>query len=79
MSIEVVDWSPRWAEQFAAVAAVLRSALDDVPSAVVEHVGSTSVPAAVAALESVGYVHRGDLGVARREAIHATGEPRRNV
>ncbi|UFN45003.1 GrpB family protein [Nocardioides okcheonensis] len=99
MSIEVVDWSPRWAEQFEQVAAVLRDALADVSSARVEHVGSTSVPglaakpvldvdvvvepgdesAAVAALESVGYVHRGDLGVAGREAFHAPGPPRRNV
>ena len=44
MSIEVVDWSPRWAEQFDEVAAVLRTALSDVASARVEHVGSTSVP-----------------------------------
>lgn len=35
--------------------------------------------AAVAALESVGYVHRGDLGVAGREAFRAPDEPRRNV
>ena len=97
--IEVVDWSPRWAEQFEEVAAVLTRALADVRSARVEHVGSTSVPglaakpildvdvivdpedvpAAVAALESVGYVHRGDLGVTGREAFHAPGEPRRNV
>jgi GrpB-like predicted nucleotidyltransferase (UPF0157 family) len=97
--IEVVDWSPRWAEQFEEVAAVLTRALDDVPSARVEHVGSTSVPglaakpvidvdviveagdvpAAVAALESVGYVHRGDLDVTGREAFRAPGAPRRNV
>lgn len=97
--IEVVDWSPRWAEQFEEVAAVLTRALADVRSARVEHVGSTSVPglaakpildvdvivdpedvpAAVAALESVGHVHRGDLGVTGREAFHAPGEPRRNV
>ena len=99
MSIEVVDWSPLWAEQFEEVAAVLRDALGDVASARVEHVGSTSVPglaakpildvdvvveagdepAAVAALESVGYVHRGDLGVSGREAFHAPGPPRRHV
>ncbi|MDR7254404.1 GrpB-like predicted nucleotidyltransferase (UPF0157 family) [Nocardioides sp. BE266] len=42
--IEVVEWTPRWAEEFEAVAAVLREALADVPTAVVEHVGSTSVP-----------------------------------
>ena len=97
--IEVVDWSPRWAEQFEGVAAVLSRALVDVRSARVEHVGSTSVPglaakpildvdvivdpedvpAAVAALESVGYVHRGDLGVTGREAFLAPDEPRRNV
>ena len=99
MSIEVVDWSPSWAEQYDEVAAVLRAALADVTSARVEHVGSTSVPGlatkpildidviveardvptAVAALESVGYVHRGDLGVVGRVAFHAPGPPRRNV
>ena len=42
--VEVVDWTPRWAEQFDEVAAVLRDALSQVPSARVEHVGSTSVP-----------------------------------
>ncbi|QSR31157.1 hypothetical protein CFI00_11730 [Nocardioides sp. S5] len=97
--VEVVEHSPRWAEDFEEVAAVLREALADVRSAVVEHVGSTSVPglaakpildvdvivdatdvdAAVAALESVGHVHRGDLGVPGREAFHAPGPPRRNV
>lgn len=97
--VEVVAWSPRWAEQYDAVAAVLREALAGVGSARVEHVGSTSVPglaakpildvdvivdpadvtAAIAALESVGYVHRGDLGVPGREAFHAPGPPRRNV
>lgn len=99
MSVEVVEWSPRWAEQFDDVAEVLRAALADVPSASVEHVGSTSVPglaakpildidvvvdgadvpAAVAALESVGYTHRGDLGVTGREAFFAPDEPRRHV
>jgi len=97
--VVVVDWSPAWAEQFEAVAAVLRDALADVRSARVEHVGSTSVPglaakpildidvvvdgtdapAAVSALESVGYVHRGDLGVTGREAFFAPDEPRRHV
>lgn len=38
------------------------------------------VQKAVAALESLGYVHRGDLGVAGREAFRAPDEePRRNV
>lgn len=97
--VEVVDCSPRWAEQYDEVARVLRAALADVPSASVEHVGSTSVPGlaakpildidviveagdvptAITALEGVGYVHRGDLGVAGREAFHAAGPPRRNV
>ena len=40
--IDVVDSSPRWAEQFQAVALVLREALSGVASASVEHVGSTS-------------------------------------
>ena len=44
MSIEVVAWSPRWAEQYDAVAAVLHQALAGIASATVEHVGSTSVP-----------------------------------
>jgi GrpB-like predicted nucleotidyltransferase (UPF0157 family) len=97
--VEVVDWSPRWAEQYDEVAAILLEALAGVPSATVEHVGSTSVPglaakpildidvivepadvpAAVAALETVGYEHRGDLGVVGREAFHAPGPPRRHV
>jgi GrpB-like predicted nucleotidyltransferase (UPF0157 family) len=68
--------------------------------AVVEHVGSTSVPglaakpildvdvivardqvpAAIAALARIGYVHRGDLGVTDREAFTAPDEqPPRNV
>ncbi len=97
--IEVVDWSPRWAEQYDEVASLLREALAGVPSATVEHVGSTSVaglaakpildidvvvgaadvPAAIAALTSVGYAHRGDLGVTGREAFFEPDPPRRNV
>lgn len=42
-------------------------------------VGASDVPAAVAALESVGYEHRGDLGVTGREAFFEPGPPRRNV
>jgi GrpB-like predicted nucleotidyltransferase (UPF0157 family) len=42
-------------------------------------VDASDVVGAVAALESVGYVHRGDLGVAGREAFFAPGEPRRHV
>ncbi|WP_110181047.1 GrpB family protein [Nocardioides solisilvae] len=100
MAIEVVPWTPAWAEAFEELAAVLREALRDVPSAIVEHVGSTSVPglaakpvldvdvvvaaadveAAVDALEGIGYLHRGDLGVTGREAFAAPDlEPRRHV
>lgn len=100
MAVDVVPYSPEWPRQFAEVAGALEAALADVPSATVEHVGSTSVPglaakpvldidvlvdaedvaAAVTALESVGYVHRGDLGVAGREAFRApAGGPTRNV
>ncbi len=42
-------------------------------------VDARDVPAAITALESVGYVHRGDLGVAGREAFHAPDAPRRHV
>lgn len=39
-----------------------------------------AVPAAVAALTEIGYVHRGDLGVVGREAFFAPDEaPRRHV
>ncbi len=37
------------------------------------------MPAAIVALESVGYVHRGDLGVTGREAFLAPDGPRRHV
>ena len=101
VSVEVVPYSPEWPAQFERVAADLRAALEDLPTAAaVEHVGSTSVPglaakpvldidvivaqgevgAAVAALVAAGYVHRGDLGVAGREAFSAPDEdPRRHV
>ena len=42
-------------------------------------VDARDVRAAITALESVGYVHRGDLGVAGREAFHAPDAPRRHV
>lgn len=44
MTIEVVPWSPQWAEQFERVAADLRAALAGVEIVAIEHVGSTSVP-----------------------------------
>lgn len=43
-------------------------------------VDGAEMPAAVAAMVSAGYAHRGDLGVADREAFHAPDEsPLRNV
>ena len=43
-------------------------------------VEGAEMAAAVTALESIGYVHRGDLGVTDREAFFAPDEsPRRNV
>ena len=98
MPVDVVPYSDQWPLSFDRVAQVLGTALADVPSATVEHVGSTSVPglaakpvidvdvivdardvpAAVAALEVVGYTHRGDLGVTGREAFTAPDDdPRR--
>ena len=44
MPVEVIPWSPSWTAQYAAVAEILESGLVGVPSARVEHVGSTSVP-----------------------------------
>jgi GrpB-like predicted nucleotidyltransferase (UPF0157 family) len=86
--------------RFEQVATVLSAALAEVPSAAVEHVGSTAVPglaakpiididvvvdgddlpAAIAALKTLGYLHRGDLGLGDREAFDAPDEdPRRHV
>jgi GrpB-like predicted nucleotidyltransferase (UPF0157 family) len=42
--VEVVPSSPHWPHSFERVATTLRTALTDVPSAAVEHVGSTAVP-----------------------------------
>ena len=43
-------------------------------------VDAADLPAAIAALETSGYVHRGDLGVAGREAFLPLDEdPKRNV
>ncbi|MEU9717393.1 GrpB family protein [Streptomyces sp. NPDC047976] len=100
MAITVVPYSDEWPVCFDQLAGTLRAALRSVPDAVVEHVGSTSVPglpakpvldvdvivsgaevsAAVAALQAIGYVHRGDLGVVGREAFRAPDEdPARHV
>jgi GrpB-like predicted nucleotidyltransferase (UPF0157 family) len=98
--VAVVPYREEWPAQFRVVADELRRALATIPSASVEHVGSTSVPGlaakpvididvvvereevqkAITALESLGYTHRGDLGVVGREAFRAPDEePRRNV
>src|SRR4051812_40991976 len=100
MVVHVESYSPAWPAQFEKVAAQLRAALATVPTATIEHVGSTSVPGlaakpildidvivpgddiadAVEALERAGYTHRGDLGIADREAFHAPDDdPRRHV
>ena len=43
-------------------------------------VDPNDIPAGIAALESIGYVHRGDLGVPGREAFFPSDDkPRRNV
>ncbi|GAA2150724.1 GrpB family protein [Nocardioides koreensis] len=44
MTIVVVPYSDDWPQQFERVAADLRRAVAGLPGAVVEHVGSTSVP-----------------------------------
>jgi GrpB-like predicted nucleotidyltransferase (UPF0157 family) len=65
MSVEVVPYSPQWPTQFDRVARDLRAALAGVPSAAVEHVGSTSVPglAAKPVIDLMAAVH--DLTHAR--------------
>jgi len=100
MPITVIAYQDEWPRQFEEVASRLRAVLGNLTSAVVEHVGSTSVPglvakpildidvivdehelaAAVSAVESLGYVHRGDLGVEGREAFFAPDDnPLRHV
>jgi len=46
-TVQLAEWTPRWAELFAAEAARLRAALGDL-ALDVEHYGSTSVPGLVA-------------------------------
>ena len=76
--IEVVAWTPRWAEEFEEVAGVLRDALSQVPSARVEHVGSTSVPglAAKPILDIDVVVEAGDVPAAVR-ALECAGHVHR--
>ena len=44
MPVQVVAYSPEWPRAFERVAGPLRAALAGLPSAAVEHVGSTAVP-----------------------------------
>jgi GrpB-like predicted nucleotidyltransferase (UPF0157 family) len=96
----VFPYDPNWPIQFDRIAAELRPTLFQIPSATIEHVGSTAVPglaakpvididiivdppdipAGIAALESIGYTHRGNLGVPGREAFDAADDhPKRNL
>lgn len=91
MTIEVLEYDPRWPGWFATLGQRYRSALQHVPMLAIEHVGSTSVPglaakpvidvdivverahvaAASAALEGLGYVPLGELGIPDRWAFRA--------
>lgn len=44
MAVDVVAYSPEWPLRFQEVARDLRASLEEIPSARIEHVGSTSVP-----------------------------------
>jgi GrpB-like predicted nucleotidyltransferase (UPF0157 family) len=46
-TVQLAEWTPRWAELFSAEASRLRAALGDLAVAI-EHYGSTSVPGLVA-------------------------------
>jgi len=48
VAIRVVPYSPEWPRQYERVAEQLRDGLRAIPSARVEHVGSTSIPALAA-------------------------------
>lgn len=100
MPIDVTPYNPIWPILFDRVAADLAPAFANIPSADIQHVGSTSVPnlpakpiididiivnppdipAGIAALASIGYVHRGDLGVPGRQAFFSPDKtPQRHV
>ena len=100
MPIAITPYNPSWPAQFEAVADAIQPAFAHIPSATIEHIGSTSVPGlaakpvididvivdlsdipdGIAALESIGYSHRGDLDVPGREAFFPPdNDPRRNV
>jgi GrpB-like predicted nucleotidyltransferase (UPF0157 family) len=100
MPILLTPYNPAWPAQFERIAATIKPALAHIPSATIEHVGSTAVPglaakpiididiivdppdipAGIAALESIGYTHRGNLDVPGREAFAPPDNtPRRNL
>lgn len=76
--VEVVPYSPDWPARFQLVAQDLRSALSAVPSARIEHVGSTSVPglAAKPVLDIDVIVTREDMDVAVAALVAAGYEHR---
>lgn len=99
LPVTVVDPSPAWPAQFAALAARARAALAPI-DARIEHVGSTAVPglpakpiidldivvapadvpAAIARLATLGYVHEGDQGIPGRDAFRwPDGEDRHHL
>lgn len=92
--IEVVDYQPAWAMEFAQLKAIFERHLGEGYLSI-EHVGSTSVPGLAAKpvldidiiveqdadlvrvlqrMESLGYVHVGDQGVAGREVLKPATE-----
>lgn len=89
--IIIVEYDPRWPEQFERLRSRIASALGPLAAAI-EHVGSTAVPGlaakpiidldvlldsaaslseAITRLGTLGYQHRGDLGVPGREAFRS--------
>jgi GrpB-like predicted nucleotidyltransferase (UPF0157 family)/RimJ/RimL family protein N-acetyltransferase len=80
--IEVVDYTCRWAETFEFLKARLLGVVDDIALAIVAAkpvidldivVEDEDVPLAIERLATLGYEHRGDLGIPRREAFRGPG------
>jgi GrpB-like predicted nucleotidyltransferase (UPF0157 family) len=89
--VQVVEYDPRWPEQFCLIRDRIWPCVGDIAIAI-EHVGSTSVPGLAAKpvidmdivipsrnefpviamrLATLGYQHRGNLGIEDREAFWA--------
>lgn len=87
MSIEIVEYDPRWSNLYEQARSPLAEALGSL-ALDIQHVGSTSVPglaakpiidiavaitsyplssATIEAVEALGYEHRGENGIPRRE------------